>query len=354
MGAVLIKTMKYLILLTILITSLCSASGQSVTEVAQYSENIYSPTNIYIVGEDSLLIVDLNNKEAVVTLHDLNQKKVIASRRAGRGPGEFAQNGVKYITTYNNNLLWIWDEGQMKAIILNKSLDYVGDIISDNKSVSSALLKNKNLVVVKNFFSTEYIVGLYELKGKRIQSNPLKKLSTQHFPSYAPITNNPLINQGPMTRADDAVYIGFNYASNIIVIDKNNAIDTLKNHPEYIPFPEYKSKNGYEAPDQAKFPLATLDIATDDNNIYILFSGKTFDMGFLNKVKNAITGEIADKIEKSSNATDVFVFDKRTKKYKNRFTLPHLAKSITVSGGYMYGLSYVDGIYFIKKYKMDL
>ncbi|GAA5521051.1 hypothetical protein LQ318_04855 [Aliifodinibius salicampi] len=324
---------------------------QELKEVYSYHENIYTPSAFYVLGEDTILTVELGNRDAVLSLHDIKNKQVIATRRGGRGPGELSQNGLKYISKMGKDSIWVWDEGQQKGMIFDDKLNYLTDVVAKDHGIGTALIVNDTTVIAKKAFDGDNVVALYPLEGNRIGGKALFSINSGDFKSLLPITENPLLNQGPMFADRDAAYMGFYFGSTVLALSAEGKVDTIST-PYNLPFPIVDYDKGYMAPDHGKSPEATLDISTDDDHIYILFSGKKFDVGPFRQLVNGITGKLAEEIEKSDNTREVLVIDKKSKKYIGSLDLPVMSKRIFVHGNSLYTLSYGDKRYSIIKYKM--
>lgn len=344
--------MRAILILFIGFFSIKSGICQELKEVYSYHKNIYTPSAFYVLGEDTILTVELDNREAVLSLHDLKNKQVIATRRGGRGPGELSQNGLKYISKMGKDSIWVWDVGQRKGMIFDNKLNYLTDVVAEDHGVGSALIVNDTTVIAKKVFDGDNVVALYPFKGNRIGDKALLRIKSGDFKSLLPITENPLLNQGPIFADRDAAYMGFYFGSTVLAISAEGKVDTLST-PYNLPFPIVDYDKGYAAPDHGKSPEATLDISTDGQHIYILFSGKKFEGGPFRQLANVITGKLAEEIEKSDNTKEVLVIDKKSKKYIGSLNLPVMSKRIFVHGNSLYTLSYRDKRYSIIKYEMN-
>ncbi|MEX0596978.1 MAG: hypothetical protein WD512_10815 [Candidatus Paceibacterota bacterium] len=321
--------------------------------VGTLNSNIYSPSEIFVLDEDRIVTVELTNKYGVLNLIDFNTGEVLASRPAGRGPGEFSQNGKKLITLTNDNSLWVWDNGRRRGFIFDKDLNYHTDVISNDKSVTDAIHLNDSTIVVRKMFSTNTVFCKNKLNGNRISDESFHCFNSESIKNLESIKKNPLLNQGPMAKLGGKAYIGFNFTSTILSIAAEYGTDTLQT-PYFIPFPEVGENRGQtiEAPDHGENPKTTIDIASDGENIYILYSGEKFETNLIKQFTGYITGELAHEMEKSDNASDLFVFDKETGKFIESLTLPNISKRIEVYGDYFYTLSYVDKNYVVNKYRL--
>lgn len=342
-----------LLLLIFLSLVIHPANGQELKKTLVYQDNIYSPTNIYALNEDTIIVVDLSNRDAVLSMHDLKSKTVIASHRAGRGPGELSQKGRKLISIINNNLFLLWDNNQRKGMVYDRDLTYITDIRYNDRSISSAVILNDSIAVVRKFYNFETAAEIRRFNNNNIIDKVLLKIDTDYYDSLKPISINFMVDQGPMITDTDKAYIGYFYSTLVLSISSNGTVDTLKTPNSFI-LPTVEYDDGYSAPDHAISPEGTLSIATDDKYVYVLFSGKKFEIKPFMMAVKTITGKIADEIEKSDNTKELQIFDKRTGNYIKSIELPEMAKDITVLGNYLYALSYVDGFYKIIKYELLL
>lgn len=281
--------MRLFAILLFVVITIQSGICQELKEVYSYHENIYTPSAFYVLGEDTILTVELDNREAVLSLHDIKNKQVITTRYGGRGPGELSQNGLKYISKMGTDSIWVWDVGQRKGMIFDDRLNYLADVVAEDHGVGSALILNDTTVLAKKAFDGNNVVALYPFKENRIGDNPLLRINSGDFKSLIPITENPLLNQGPMFADRDAAYMGFYFGSTVLAISTEGKVDTLST-PYNLPFPVVGNAEGYAAPDHGKSLEATLDISTDDDHIYILFSGKKFEAGPFRQLVKGITG----------------------------------------------------------------
>lgn len=344
--------MKHFLLLCLCLF-IQTANGQNLKKTLIYQDNIYSPSAIFALNEDTILTVELSNKEAVLNMHDLKSKSMIASHPAGRGPGELSQTGAKRFSRINNDLILLWDKSQRKGIVYDHNLTYITDIRYNDRSISSAIILNDSLAIVRKFYDMQTLTEIRHFKKYEITDDILLKIDTDYYGSLLPISRNPMVDQGPMFSGTDNAYIGFNYSTLVLSISSNGKVDTLKTPRSFI-LPTVEYDNGYSAPDHTISPEGTLSIATDDNYVFVLFSGKKFEVKPFMMAVKTITGKIADEIEKSDNTTELQIFDKKTGSYIKSVELPEMAKEIDVYGKYLYALSYVDGFYQIIKYELTL
>lgn len=340
------------LLLLLLCLFLHTAKGQELKKTLVYQDNIYSPTNIYALNEDTILVVDLSNREAVLSLHDLKNKTVIASHRAGRGPGELSQVGAKRISRVNDDLIFLWDNSQRKGMVYDRNLTYITDIGYNDRSISSAAILNDSLAVVRKLYNFQTAAEIRRFNNNEITDDILLNIDSDYYESLKPMSINFMVDQGPMFTDTDKAYIGYFYSTLVLSISSNGKVDTLKTPKSFI-LPTVEFDDGYSAPDHGVYPQGTLSIATDDNYVYVLFSGKKFEIKPFMAAVKTITGKIADEIEKSDNTTELQIFDKQTGNYIKSIELPEMAKDITFSGNYLYALSYVDSFYQIIKYEFS-
>lgn len=348
--------MKPIILLffsTLLLLNNQIILAQSFDLVGVQNSNIYSPSEIFVLDENKIVTVELTNKFGVLNLIDLDTGNLLATQPAGRGPGELSQKGKKLITLTSDNSLWVWDNGRRRAFLYDKNLKYLNDVISDDKTVTDAIYLNDSTVVVRKMFDTNIVACLNKLIGNRISNESYYCFQNGSIKNLSSIKRNPLLNQGPMVKFGKRSYLGFDFTSTILTLASEFNTDTLKT-PYYVSFPEIKNRRGntIEAPDHGKNPITTIDIASDGDNIFVLYSGKKFESNLIKQFTGFITGELAHEMEKSDNASDVFMFDKETGKFIKNLTLPNISKRIEVYGDYFYTLSYVDKNYTINKYRL--
>lgn len=345
--------MRLFLTATFTILLFATTSGQVLDKIYSYTENIYSPSTFYVVGEDTILTVELQNKEAVLSLIDLKNDQVISSHPAGRGPGELSTQGSKYISQFDRDFFLVWDEGLYRGMIYDKNLNYIGGLKSDESSMASVVVLNDSVAVTKEMFSNKTIAKFQALNDTRLTNHNYKQISITDFEDFEKIESNPLLNQGPLIASDGKVYLGFYFSTKVLVLSSDFTIDTLAT-PVHLPLPTVPYKNGYAAPDQAKWPKATLSISTDKNYIYTLFSGKKFDDKIFKQISNLVMGKVADSIENANNSKTVHMYNKKTNEYIRTIELPVQAKSIFVFNNHLYTLSYKDAMYHIIKYKINL
>lgn len=327
---------------------------QQLELINTFEEHIYSPSVFYVLGEDTILTVEQGNKDGVLSLIDLKNNEVLNARRAGMGPGEFSQNGLKYITETKDGSIWVWDGGHRRGTLFERNLDYITDIKIDDHTISSALYVNDTTVVAKKLYENQSIVGLYPMEKYRVKSPPYFGVNAYDYTPFVPFSSNPLLNQGAIiTDHTGKAFAGFLFGSTVINLHPNDGWDTLAT-PYYHPFPEVKSNSGYMMPDHAKEPQTTLSLSSDSSYIYLLYSGEKFDDSLFKQIGNMITGKMAEALEKSNTATKVFVFDQNNRQFITEFNLPVRSKRIFRYKDWLYTLSYDEGRYRIMKYEFKL
>jgi|AntRauTorckE6833_2_1112554.scaffolds.fasta_scaffold08936_3 hypothetical protein len=328
--------------------------AQSLNLVSTYSTNIYSPYGIFVLDENRLITVELTSKSGVLNILDLNTGEILNSQRAGRGPGELSQRGKKFITKTEHGNIWVWDNGRKRAFIYDENLNYMTDIISDDKSVTDAIYLNDSTVVVRKLFRSSVIACLNRLENRRISSESFHCFKSGYNNNLSSISDNPLLNQGSMMNFGGVIYLGFDFTSTILTIDNEGDIDTLST-PYYIPFPKSQKTNGniFEAPDHSKYPMTTIDIGSNLEFVFVLYSGSKFESNLIKQFTGFITGKLAHELEKSENTYQLYIFDKKSGTFLKKILLHNMAKSINVLENHLYALSYVDKNYVINKYRLE-
>ena len=335
----------------ILLSALCFCFLISIKSHAQLQKGFnidlvtFDPWYIHSLNDDSLIIIDPQNKKQALQLTSVTKGKVLNSHGIGRGPGEISSKGDKIINVIGNTIT-VWDSGSRQILKYDRSLNYKTSILPNVPAIYATLL-NDSLVYVSTQVNANDFLHLYSVNGRDLSAEAVRKYVTEVDKKLKPLNENYLLKQGPFLVDDGALFMGFDYSS-LIVKASPDSILYVTDKPTNIPLPQYEaiSSDGntriQSAPDITEYPPATLDLKVDKNFMYVLHSGKEFGGNRLKNVWLAATGKLQEKIESLQYSKTIHIYEKDTGNYLKKWILPQEAKKIAVSKNYLFTLSVDD------------
>ena len=344
--------MRYIFLLLILLSGCFNQSFAQFQEEYRQAQGFIHPVNFFIIDEDKAILFEPLSETDTVTLVDLQNGNVLASIRAGRGPGELSRTSKKIIRRFDHNHVWIWDSGLRRGMVVDNQLDIIHEIEVDNQNLHFAIPISEERVASWTSFSRSILFSVHQLIDYTI-TEPINTIRYDEFPEYNPVQKNPLSKQGPTIARNEAIYQGYRYSSLILKMDGSGSISYTTGKEQEIGFPEYTSDDGViEAPDHAEFPQATLSMAVNDEYIFVLHSGRIFDEGWLRSVAHQITGRWEELNIEYDHSDRLLLYNKHSGEFIREVKLPEPAYKIQATNNSFYIYTYLDEPIFIK-YKID-
>lgn len=344
--------MKIFLVLVALFFLSANSIAQTLQEVSRLESGLIFPSDFHVVGEDRAIVIEPLSDRDVVTLVNLETGNVIASLRAGRGPGEVHPTGKKVLSRFTNDHLWLWDSVLRRGMLLDNELLYIEDVDTGEGNFLFALPISENNVVTWSFLSRSELFTIRNLDGLTIGETTHSYLYDE-FGEFNPIPKNPLSRQGPTVSDGSAIYQGYFFSSNLLKVDHNGEIQYVTGHEMSIPFPDYDSEPGViEAPDHGEFPEATMSLAVNNQYLFVLHSGRIFEEGLVRSMYLQLTGRWEELNAQYDHSDRLLVYDKQNGKFIREIALPEKAHKISATDDHLYIYSYLKNPVIIT-YKMD-
>ncbi len=238
---------------------------------------------IQLLIKDSILIILENSSENLIKIIDLKRLTIINQfGKIGGGPEEYGSIGNAWFDVNDSNTLEVLDVQKQKIYIYN-----LNDIINNSFSPIKTILINKGtnkriifLDMIKT--SKSYLgTGIFdEGKFSILNHNGQFEESFQNYKNIDDFNLNNYnlgtIYQGRLTHNSKLRKFAFAVSAapqlELYKYDQNT-ITSVKiiNHKEPL-----IQKNGHIVALKANNPFAFIDITSDNKNIYVSYSGKTF------------------------------------------------------------------------------
>lgn len=159
----------------------------------------------------------------------------------------------------------------------NDSLQYITNIRASGfgrRFIQAGLINDSTLLTMEN---SPKFLRAWRIKDNTInESEILWSISIDEYEELTAYKNFVLMQTIYFVNYDGALYLTFEFSSLLIAIDENG-VKYIQKEPENISLPVHDEKSGgYVLPIMGKHPEGALDIALDDNYVYITFSGKKF------------------------------------------------------------------------------
>lgn len=321
---------------------------------AQISDMIYNPYNMWLVGEDKLLINDIADNERTLKLFDFSIDSLKEVMRSGQGPGEVSPVYYKCSTNFSNGDILLWDAGRKRMMRYTSDLKYKTDLSGEasmfGNLYQAGLINDSTLLTVD--FHDEF------LKAWRINDNEISEHSllwSIHINDYeelSPLSNFTLLQTLFYSNYGGMLYITFEFSSLIIGIDEDG-IAFINSEPANIPLPppdnESEKSGRYSLPIMGKHPEGARDISVMDDLVYVLLNGRTISK--LEQMRYMVNFETL--IDKVKHAERLLVYNRFTGEFINELKLPMPARQAKVQGEYVFLLNSLGDVPVIKKYKLS-
>jgi len=314
--------------------------------ILEYSikNNIYNPTD-FVVTSNTLIILDKAGDYPLKLFLTKDGSFVKNIARKGQGPSEIEIHGPVSIIKYNN-LIYVYGSNKILKIYEKspEGYKYMDYIIPNNLYYEFCV--SDSFLIFRGGIKQDYLFYIYKksYKNNNLGENILHAVNFDDNKYLENCKYNPLINQGKIYCYNNKIICYFDYSTILVVYDLNKEQVKYILEPEKILLPnaEKKSKKRLIAPDATKYKQTYLDITSDDNYIYLLYSGfKPSLISFLSNSYKLFQGNL------------VRIFDKNTFKYIASFKLPEYAKRIKIYNNHLYLLSTQNGPH-LSKYKFQI
>lgn len=343
--------MKKIALLFVIILASSQITFSQTAEEFTIEDRLFDPWYIHHLSDDTLIVVDLRNSDQAIQLRTLPDGEIIRSQRTGSGPGEVSNQGAKIVNTTEDHI-YVWDAAAREFLQYDRQLNYRNSFFTDSPLMYVAPLGD-SLAVGSMSRPSKNFLHIYKTRSRELEADPVTSFSVKEDSRLEPIQSRYLLRQGPFLTNSEELFMGFTFSSLVLQVTPDR-LERIISEPANIPLPEYRSTSVEDgsridsAPNIDEYPHGTLDVAVDDEYLYVLHSGKKLEAGRLRQVWLQASGKMAEEIENIEYNNQVFVYDRENGKYIGEIFIPQKAKKITVSDTYLTILSInEEGIPFI-------
>ncbi len=327
----------------------------SIGEISgQIGDMIYNPYNLWVVGEDKLLVNDIADKEQTLKLFNFSSGALEQAVRSGRGPGEVSSMAYKRSTRYSNGDILLWDSGGKRIMRYSEDLEYRTDLAAEGsvlgKIFQAALINDSTLLTVD--FSEE-VLKAWRIQDNKISDNSLLwSADRNEYKELSPLANFTLLQTLFFSNYEGGLYITFEYSSMVIGVNEDGIV-FINDEPDNIPLPpndEESEKSGrYSLPTMGKHPEGARDISATDKFVYVLLNGETISK--MQQIRYMANFDAL--IEKTNHTKRLMIYDRLTGEFLREIELPLLARQAKVQNDYIFLLNTLDDRPMIKKYKLS-
>jgi hypothetical protein len=314
---------------------------------------IYNPYNMWMVGEDRLIINDIADKQRTLKLFQFSGGELIQSVRSGRGPGEVSTVTYKRLTKYSNGDLLLWDAGRKRLMRYTSGLEYKTDISGEGLegSIYQAGLINDSTLFTIDF--TEEVLKVWRIKDNKVKEKaPLWSINRNIQKELSPLSNFTLLQTLFYTNYIGTAYIIFEFSSMVMAINEKGLV-FINDEPDKIPLPpndEQSEKSGrYSLPIMGKHPEGARDIFATDKFVYVLLNGETISK--FQQMRYMANFETL--IEITHHAERLLVYDRISGSFIREIKLKIPARQAKIQGEYLYLLTTLGRNPEIKRYKLS-
>jgi len=330
--------------------SVAHAQEYQFKEVHRYEGRLANPKTFHVAAPNRVVVVDPIRDEAALTLVNISQKTEIGRFAVGRGPGQIRSGPGGHVVTQSlNGDVWLWQQGSrtlsvyandnlkhLETVRLQQEVDVIAPV-NDTLALSLPVLLSRKM----NNSETDTFVRYHHWNREPYRvSDPIKTIPTSVHSLLEPLAQNIMLRQGHYATDHGDVFVGFHFSSALVRLDASG-IEKITSGNEVIPFPDYSTGEGgsYEAPDVTEYPPATTDVAVDNQYVYALHHGRTFNIGTLDRIANTVQGEMRAVTEDWRLTDRVLVYDRESLSFVREIQLPYRARAIEAGTKHFYILT---------------
>lgn len=325
----------------------------SIETSAQIEDMIYSPYDLWLVGDEGLLVNDIADKKRTLKLFEFSSGTLKQTVRSGRGPGEVSSVYYKRSTTFSNGDILLWDAGRKRMMRYSPDLEYKTDISGEGKigSIYQAGLINDSTLFTVDF--TEEVFKAWRIQNNKISENSLLwSINRNKRKELSPLSNFTLLQTLFYTNYKGMLYITFEFSSMVIGVNEDGIV-FINGEPDSIPLPpndEQSEKSGrYSLPIMGKHPEGARDISAAGKLVYVLLNGETISK--FQQMRYALNPE--DLIEKVNHTKRLLTYNRMNGKFLREIELPVLSRQAKVENGNIFLLNTLGKKPIIEKYKLS-
>jgi hypothetical protein len=322
------------------------------TEQFRRNGNLFEPNWIKADANHHLWVSDAVHQTLTLYKYDLQRDEITSSLRMGRGPGELAEMGMKWMSSLNSGDKVIYDAGSYRIQRLSAELDRPTTIRTTSGSSQwlNAHVVADTLLVVSPM-SMNNVIQMYHFDSKTNQVGAMVyQLRHLDRPELQPLSNF-LLKNGHVSVYGNAIYFSFLFAPYIIKIDPAG-LRWIGGSEIGSGFPvNSKNPNEIRMPDASQHAQQTISITADAKRVYVLHNGEK--AGFWKSMWASVTNDFSE-IDEQVNATNrLRVYDAANGTFIEEWSLPVRARLVSVYREFMYLTTQVKGQPTIIAYRIN-
>lgn len=273
-------------------------------EIRQFDDrsgtHLVNPGQIVWCG-NQIIVIDYSEMTLVAFGIDFEPRWRFGRR--GAGPGEF--NSPNDMTCDRQGNVWVADEGNSRLTVVSRTgqLERLIRLESPAYRVAASTADSPVIVVTRQQLD---LVSLIEHDGTLIR----------RVPAPAALAAIDMLRREPITAgaADGTLFMGFRWDSRVLRISAAGEVTTFATAVEEIRFPETRayqteSRSAVMVRIDPRAPEATQRMVVTDSAVYVLFAGRSRDVG-----------KVIDRYHRPDGA------------YMNSWLLPNAPRDFAVRG----------------------
>lgn len=319
----------------ILLTTSYQSTRAPITEVFSRDAYVFEPSWIRAEAGHRLWISDAVHERYALYRYDLEADKVSVFLPQGRGPGELAPFGMKWMSFLPDAELMIYDTGAYRATRYNAELKNPRSMPiprMNTQAMSAHFLGDGTLLM--NPMSTSTVLSAFHYDLVKQQPGAQRyQIPINTKPEFAPLTNF-LLKNGHAHQQGEFVYLSYLFAPYLLKMGPKGMI-WLSGTELGVGFPvDKKDPNAMRMPDASTHPQQTLSISADSRRVYVLHNGTS--LSFWKSLWASVSNDYSE-VDELVNASDrLRIYDAQTGNFQTEWKLPVRARLVSVHSGFLY------------------
>jgi len=305
------------------------------TELFSREAFLFEPSWIRAEAGHRLWVSDAVHERYALYRYDLEADQVSVSLPLGRGPGELARVGMKWMSQLPGGDIMIYDTGAYRATRYSSELKNPRTIPLPRmnvQSMSAHFLGEGPLLL--NPMSTTQVLSAFSYDVNKLQAGAQRyEIPLQANPFLSPLSNF-LLKNGHAHQHGENVYLSFLFAPYILKMGPEGMI-WLSGKELGVGFPvDKKNPNTMRMPDAGTHPQQSLSITADSRRVYVLHNGTS--LSFWKSLWASVSNDYSEVDDLVSASDRLRIYDARTGAFQTEWKLPVRARLVSVHSGFMY------------------
>jgi hypothetical protein len=322
------------------------------TELFRRDGNLFEPNWIIADAGHKLWVSDAVHQSLTLYKYDLQNDEATKSLRMGRGPGELAEMGMKWMSTLSSGDKVIFDVGSYRMQRYNAELEKptAVRITSGPSQWLNAHILADTLLVVSPM-SPNHVLQIYQFDPKANQTGTLVyQLGNLDKPELK-LMSNFLLKNGHVAVHGNSIYYSYLFAPYVLKVDPRG-LQWIGGTEIGSGFPvNTKNPNEIRMPDASQHAQQTISIAADADRVYVLHNGEK--AGFWKSMWATVTNDFSDIDEQLNASNRLRIYNARNGSFVQEWTLPVRARLVSVHREFMYLTTQVNGQSTVVAYRMN-